>query len=353
MNLFLLSETSFLWMIFFLFFFFYICVFASSIVKSEHSVWPWLSHMIVIWSPVDWGASGVLDVQSVCDPRVFLFDGCLLFPRPLSSTLSHVPLFLLTTLFQPSSWSKGEIKLALFIDGRLKSENGSHGNFFSPKKRKKIYLASPVSRPPHWVIHTINSPGYFGSSPQRLLFKRHQHFPFISPTVGSVLGRGSLFSISLRSFQWSVTYTCKKKKTSMLLTIKQRRTPSRNEMKLAGRNEKSYQLETHLLSPFPAVGGTGVCADKDRALQHREQPVKETAPWWRWTQRSFFFLLLLTPFLALRSLSVVWFFLLCSYWLRFLLLMESGKQNGKSVESLRQTNKEQKKKILMRRDTEA
>lgn len=49
-------------------------------------------------------------------------------------------------------------------------------------------------------------------------------------------------------------------------------------MKLAGRNEKSYQLETHLLSPFPAVGGTGVCADKDRALQHREQPVKETPP---------------------------------------------------------------------------
>lgn len=50
----------------------------------------------------------------------------------------------------------------------------------------------------------------------------------------------------------------------------------------------------------------------------------------------FFFFLLLTPFLALRSLSVVWFFLLCSYWLRFLLLTESGKQDGKSVESLRQ-----------------
>lgn len=185
---------------FFFFSLFYICVFASSIVKSEHSVWPWLTHMTVTWSPVDRGASGILDVQSVCDPRVFLFDGCLLFPWPLSSTHLHVPLSLPTTLFQPSSWPKGEIKPALFID------------FFSKKEKKKFYLASPVSRPPHWVIHTVNSPGYFGSSPQRLLFKRHQHFPFISPTVGSVLGRGSLFSISLWSFQWSVTYTCRKKK---------------------------------------------------------------------------------------------------------------------------------------------
>lgn len=49
-------------------------------------------------------------------------------------------------------------------------------------------------------------------------------------------------------------------------------------MKLAGRNEKSYQWETHLLSPLFAVWVTGVCADNDRALQHREQPAKETPP---------------------------------------------------------------------------
>lgn len=37
------------------------------------------------------------------------------------------------------------------------------------------------------------------------------------------------------------------------------------------------------------------------------------------------------PFLALRSLCIVWFFLLRSYWLGFLLLSEGRKQNGKSV----------------------
>lgn len=121
----------------FLFFSFYMCICIKKNTKPEHSVWPWLSHMIVTWSLVDWGASGVLDVQSVCDPRVFLFDGCLLFPRPLCSTHLHVPLFSLTTLFQPSSWSKGEIKLALFIDGGLKIRKWLTREFFSPNKRKK------------------------------------------------------------------------------------------------------------------------------------------------------------------------------------------------------------------------
>lgn len=191
MNLFLISETSFLQMIFF-FPFFYVCVFASSILKSEHSVWTWFGS-----SPVTWLWPDHLLIRELVAFwmfRVFvtlvyfLFDGCVLFPRPLSSTHLHVLLFLLTTLFQPSNWSKDEIKPAHFIDGPLKSENGSYGNFFY-QKEKKIYLASPVSPPaptPHWVIYTVNSPGYFGSSPQRLLFQHHQHFPFISPTVGSV-----------------------------------------------------------------------------------------------------------------------------------------------------------------------
>lgn len=101
---------------------------------------------------------------SVCDHCVFLFGVCFLFHQPLSSAHFHV--LPLTTVFQPSSWSKGETKYRL-------------GFFFSPKKRKKnkksiwLHLFSP-----HWVIYAVNSTGYFGSSPQRLLFKHDQHFPF-------------------------------------------------------------------------------------------------------------------------------------------------------------------------------
>lgn len=129
-------------MIFFLFFFLYMCI---CIVHSQIWVLGWVTWL---WSPVDWGASGVLDVQSVCDPHVFLFDGCLLFPRPLSSTHLHVPLFLLTALFQPSSWSKGGKKTGALHRRSSQIRKWLTRKFFSTKKRKKIYLASPVSRPP-------------------------------------------------------------------------------------------------------------------------------------------------------------------------------------------------------------
>lgn len=43
-------------------------------------------------------------------------------------------------------------------------------------------------------------------------------------------------------------------------------------MKLAGRNEKSYQLETHLFSPLSAVG---ICADKDRAHSNIESSLSK------------------------------------------------------------------------------
>lgn len=163
---------------FFFFSLFYICVFASSIVKSEHSVWPWLSHMTVTWSPVDRGASGVLDVQSVCDPRVFLFDGCLLFPWPLSSTHLHVPLSLPTTLFQPSSWPKGEIKPLLFID------------FFSKKEKKKILFGfTCFSSPPLGYTHSKQSRLFWELSAEAAV-QTSPTFPFHFSHSGQCFRKG-------------------------------------------------------------------------------------------------------------------------------------------------------------------
>lgn len=56
-----------------------------------------------------------------------------------------------------------------------------------------------------------------------------------------------------------------------------------------------------------------------------------------------FFFSLLKPFLVLRSLCVVRYFLLC-YRLSFLLLRESGKKNDKNVLKASDKNKERKRK---------
>lgn len=49
------------------------------------------------------------------------------------------------------------------------------------------------------------------------------------------------------------------------------------------KNKAFYQLVTYLLAALSAVGGRSTCADKDRALQHGEQLVREAQ------RRGFFF----------------------------------------------------------------
>ena len=111
---------------------------------------------------------------SVCDHCVFLFGVCFLFHQPLSSAHFHV--LPLTTVFQPSSWSKGETKYRL-------------GFFFfsqKEKKKQKIDLASPVFSPL----------GYIRSKQHRLFWELAaeaavQTWPTLSFSFEcSVLGRG-------------------------------------------------------------------------------------------------------------------------------------------------------------------
>lgn len=188
MNLLLISETSISLADFFFFFFF------PYMYPRDDMVWFWPSHMIVIWLPHQEVESmlirdvivskvkpkgGVLDVQSVCDPLSSCSEDVFSVRRTLPSASPSTD-YGVTAQQLIKEWNKTSTLHRQSSEIRRWLIWG----FFSPKKRRKMYL------PPHWVIYTVNSTAYFGSSPQRLLFKHHQHFTFIPLTVGSVLGRG-------------------------------------------------------------------------------------------------------------------------------------------------------------------
>lgn len=140
---------------------------------------------------------------------VFALAGCsrcIPFPPPLSSTHFHVPLLPLTTMFQRRIWSKGEIKQALFIDGAQNSENGSYGISFLSPHRKSIWLHLF----PSTGLYTQQTAQVILGASRRGCCSNITNVSLWFPRQWAVEQEGVPSAISLRSFKWSVTYTCGK-----------------------------------------------------------------------------------------------------------------------------------------------
>lgn len=157
----------------FLSFFFCMCI-QESILKSEHSGWTWFGYGPVTWLWHDHSIRKFStcwlglrsNLQSFGCPECLwpsCLHVCILFPQPLSSIHFHVPLLPHTTLF-----IKGWNKTSALHRQSSEIRKWLIWEFFSSQKEKKNLFGSLVS--PHWDICTVNSTGYFGSSPQRLLF---------------------------------------------------------------------------------------------------------------------------------------------------------------------------------------